>query len=50
MQKARPIKKWTDKKDPIDENSQNSSEKEYKKISLSTCEQLKNKEVLVSNF
>ncbi|XP_060273916.1 atos homolog protein A isoform X11 [Ovis aries] len=36
-----------DKKDPIDENSQNSSQRKNIKDCLSTCEQLKNKEVLV---
>ena len=39
-----------DKKDPIDENSQNSSQRKNIKDCLSTCERLKNKEVLVSNI
>ena len=36
--------------DPIDENSQNCSQRKNLKDCLSTCERLKNKEVLVSNI
>ena len=38
------------KEDPTDENSQNCSQRKNIKDCLSTCERLKNKEVLVSNI